>query len=404
MEAFHARFAAATLLCTLSLGGCTLLSRDGPEGDVLPAGAAAAGPDVLESLPYVLVQLDADVVVAANESPSETRRFSSFRGDVGSDVSIGVGDVVAVTLFEAESGGLFIPKDAAARPGNFVQLPNEQVDSKGNITVPYIADPVHVAGRSPEQASLEISEKLKARAIEPQAVVSVVEHRGNAVSVLGEVAAPTRFSLDPGGIRLTGAIARAGGPKYPAYETLVTVKRRGVVQTAEMTEVVKTPSQDIGLAAGDVVYLSHEPKVYMVLGATPSPGALGGVNNRRFTFENEQMSLAEAISKAGGLDSTRSDPASVFLFRFEPTDLLRREHVNVSKFPYPRAPTVYKVDLATADGFFLADKFQIRDKDVIFVAQAADVDISKFLAIAVAATAAADNAGTAAWEFAHVQK
>jgi hypothetical protein len=35
---------------------------------------------------------------------------------------------------------------------------------------------------------------------------------------------------------------------------------------------------------------------------TPSPGSIGGTNDRRFTFEDEEMTLAEALAKAGGLD------------------------------------------------------------------------------------------------------
>jgi hypothetical protein len=39
-------------------------------------------------------------------------------------------------IFEAEAGGLFVPSEAGARPGNFVTLPEQIVDSNGNITVP----------------------------------------------------------------------------------------------------------------------------------------------------------------------------------------------------------------------------------------------------------------------------
>jgi protein involved in polysaccharide export with SLBB domain len=52
-------------------------------------------------------------------------------------ITLGIGDVVSVTIFEAEPGGLFVPSDAGARPGNFVALPDQVVDPNGNITVPY---------------------------------------------------------------------------------------------------------------------------------------------------------------------------------------------------------------------------------------------------------------------------
>jgi polysaccharide export outer membrane protein len=34
-------------------------------------------------------------------------------------ITLGIGDVVSVTIFEAEPGGLFIPSEPGARPGNF---------------------------------------------------------------------------------------------------------------------------------------------------------------------------------------------------------------------------------------------------------------------------------------------
>jgi protein involved in polysaccharide export with SLBB domain len=61
-------------------------------------------------------------------------------------ITLGIGDVVSITIFEAEAGGLFVPGDAQ-RPGNFVTLPDQIVGSDGNITVPY-AGTIRAAGRN----------------------------------------------------------------------------------------------------------------------------------------------------------------------------------------------------------------------------------------------------------------
>jgi protein involved in polysaccharide export with SLBB domain len=75
-----------------------------------------------------------------------TRRFSKSESNPRSranvfsrrrprrGITLGVGDVVSVTIFEAEARGLFVPSEAGARPGNFVTLPEQIVDSNGNIT------------------------------------------------------------------------------------------------------------------------------------------------------------------------------------------------------------------------------------------------------------------------------
>jgi hypothetical protein len=41
-------------------------------------------------------------------------------------ITLGIGDVVSITIFEAEAGGLFVPSEAGARPGNFVTLPDQR--------------------------------------------------------------------------------------------------------------------------------------------------------------------------------------------------------------------------------------------------------------------------------------
>jgi polysaccharide export outer membrane protein len=77
-------------------------------------------------------------------------------------ITLGVGDVVSVTIFEAEAGGHFVPSEAGARPGNFVTLPDQIVDSDGNITVPY-AGTIRAAGRTPSEVQQAITEALRTK-------------------------------------------------------------------------------------------------------------------------------------------------------------------------------------------------------------------------------------------------
>ncbi|MGH7291800.1 MAG: SLBB domain-containing protein, partial [Myxococcota bacterium] len=175
------------------------------------------------------------------------------------------------------------------------------------------------------------------------------------------------------------AIARAGGPRNPPYETTVTIQRAGVTRRAAMSAIVRDPSQNVPLRPGDVVYLTRDQKVFMVLGATPSPGSIGGTNNRRFAFDDDTMSLSEALAKAGGLDSTKADAKEVFLFRLERRSTLVAAGVDVSRYKSDIIPTVYTVDLKKGESFFLANSFNIRDKDLMFVSESPSVDLMKFL-------------------------
>ena len=102
------------------------------------------------------------------------------------EIKFGIGDVVSVTIFEAAAGGLFIPSEAGVRPGNFVTLPNQPIDTKGLISVPY-AGLVPAAGKTPSQVEQEIVDRIKNRAIEPQAVVALVTQNTSLITVVGEV-------------------------------------------------------------------------------------------------------------------------------------------------------------------------------------------------------------------------
>ena len=41
-----------------------------------------------------------------------------------------------------------------------------------------------------------------------------------------------------------------------------------------MSTIIRDPSQNVALRPGDVIYLTRDQKVFMVLGATPSPGSI----------------------------------------------------------------------------------------------------------------------------------
>ena len=87
------------------------------------------------------------------------------------------------------------------------------------------------------------------------------------------------------------------------------------------------------------------------------------------------------MAKAGGLESARADPQSVFLFRLERRELLKRIGIDVSRYLEPLVPTVFLVDLRTPDGFFLANNFYMQHRDIIFVSEAPTTDLTKFLNI-----------------------
>src|SRR6266567_4292755 len=147
--------------------GCSIMPSSGPEDHVIKSEITRSGPD------YGLVKLTPTVVDIVREyGPGALAgSFPDHRPPPG--IKFGIGDVVSVTIFEAAAGGLFIPAEAGVRPGNFVSLPNQNVDSAGFVTVPY-AGAIRAVGRTPGEVQTDIVATLRNRAIEPQAVVALI--------------------------------------------------------------------------------------------------------------------------------------------------------------------------------------------------------------------------------------
>jgi polysaccharide export outer membrane protein len=344
-----------------------------------------------DHLPYVLVKLTPTVVdILAHQNPRLSGAFADHR--VPSELRFGIGDIVGVTIFEAAAGGLFIPAEAGVRPGNFIALPNQQVDATGNISVPY-AGAIRAKGRTPVEVQQAIVDSIKNRAIEPQVVVSLIDQRTSLVSVLGEVNSPSRFPASAAGERLLDAITRAGGPRGQGFDTWVMLERDGRRATVPFGALVYEPSNNIYIRPNDTVYVYREPQTFIVFGAggglsiaTGAGIALTGgapigtstpAGQGQFNFDAWRLSLAEAVARAGGLNDLQADPGSVFLYRGETRGVAAQLGVDASRFEGPIIPVIYEVNFRDPAAYFLATRFQMRNKDVIYIANAAAIESAK---------------------------
>ena len=358
------------LLCS-----CASLPASGPGKTEIVNNAAAVVPaaDSQDNLSYALVDISRDVVEAAVEW-SETSLAGSFGTGTkpSTEIRLGVGDVVQVTVFESQSGGLFVPVDAGSRPGNYVTFPPQSVDHEGKISVPY-AGTIKVAGRPVASIQRDIEGRLKNRAIEPQAVVSIVSKVATEVSVIGDVNSSSKLPVNAAGDRLLDVISKAGGIKYPGYETEVTLQRRGRKVTVPFDLLVRSPSENIYVAPGDVVYVSRDQATFLAYGASG--------RNGKFDFAAEKLTLAEAVSRAEGLLDDRADPRSVFLYRLEDRRALESYGVDLSQFPAhaKRIPTIYRANFRAASGFFLVQNFRMKNKDVVYISNSDATELFKFL-------------------------
>ncbi|MGY4502472.1 polysaccharide export outer membrane protein [Bradyrhizobium sp. GM24.11] len=348
----------------LSSAGCSIMPMSGPEDHVIKSEQTVNGPE------YGLVKLTPTVVDIVREYGPGAIAGSFPDNRPPPSIKFGIGDVVAVSIFEAAAGGLFIPAEAGVRPGNFVSLPNQNVDSAGFITVPY-AGAIKANGRTPSEIQQDIVKAIGNRAIEPQVVVSLITQNTSLISVLGEVNSPTRLTANAAGERILDVISRAGGPKGQGWETWVTLERHGKRATVPFGALVYTPMNNVWVHPGDTIYVYREPQIFLAFGASGSQG--------QFPFDMWKINMAQAMAKAGGLLDAQAEPSGVYVYRREPRELAERLGVDCSKFVGPTVPVVYNADFRDPAAYFLATKFDMRDKDVLFAANAATVDTAKFL-------------------------
>jgi polysaccharide biosynthesis/export protein len=359
-----------SVLPAIALAGCGIPTT-GPRGETIEREAPAIRSDKEAKLPYCLVAATPQVVsIAQAHQPRLTGALTKVRHQ-DYRVRIGVGDVLNITIFEAAGGGLFFPAEGGLRQGNYIVLPNQVVDDSGSITIPY-AGTLKASGLTVRQVQTAIVEKLKDRALEPQIIVTIVDQRASMVSVLGDVNHTTRYPASGTPERVLDAVARAGGPRSPGYETWVLLERKGRIDVAPFEALVYEPQNNIIVYPADTIYLFREQQTFTAMGATTRQG--------QFPFESWRLNLVEALGKAGGLVDIQAEPQWVFLYRAEHRNVAEKLDTKCANLMDAQfIPVIYEFNLREPQGYFLASRFPMRTKDVVFVANARSVESTKLM-------------------------
>jgi polysaccharide export outer membrane protein len=376
------------VIVAVALTGCNSFPRSGPNDAAFDKQAAVrvTTKERKVGIDYALVDISKNML-SNFAKPTTTSIKDSFQGGRGGppDIPLGIGDVVQVSIFEAQAGGLFIPTEAGSRPGNYITLPSQTIDRSGSLSVPY-AGRIAAAGRPKEEVEREIEDKLSNRAIEPQVVITTVTSHSSEVAVLGDVNKAGKFEVTAAGDRILDVISSAGGISAPSIETYVTLQRRDKNGTISYDKLQTTPTENIYVAPGDTVLVNRERRTYSVFGASGENG--------RFDFEDTALTFGEALGKAGGLLDGRADPARVFLYRMVPRNVVQSLGVDTTRFASADVPVIFRANLRDPSAFFAAQKFAMQDKDIIYISNSDSVELVKFLNVLNSATSTASGAVT----------
>jgi polysaccharide biosynthesis/export protein len=356
----------------LVLSSCALVPANGPQATTLALGTAG------NSVPqdFEIVDLEPAVVKAIKRVP--TARFRSAFGSGGPlpVQRIGVGDVVAVTIWEAAGGGLFTGSvgENTGVGSRSTTLPPQTVDRNGTIKVPY-GGRIGAAGKTTAQVAAEVEAGLKGNAINPQAIVNVIQADSTAATVVGNVTGSASVPLSIKGDRLLEVVAKAGGIKSPTVETFIRMTRGNRTVVEPLSIILEHPAENVFVKPGDSIYVFSTPQTFTALGAVTHSGDL--------PVDRENFTLADALGAAGGLIDLQADARGVFLFRFERPEVLRAIRGDSSFLAKDGPPRViYRLQLTDADSYFSAKSFPVQPEDLIYVSNAPSVDFMKFVFIA----------------------
>ena len=355
------------LACSVS--ACTTLPSSGPTAHQVVEGERREAAE----LGFQLVDLAVATLPTTDQTPMMSPAGLAALDRAGRVDLLGPGDVLSITVFEvgvtlfggaAQLGGATA---SAAGNGNFdpsvraQSLSGVTVRDDGSIQLPYIGR-LEVAGQPTAAIERLIVARLRGLSQAPQALVGVVQNIHNTVLVSGSVARPGRQTLTLARERLLDAIAAAGGVGTGGgpENTVVRVRRGDQVASAYLAAIESGGAADITLLPGDRVDVMRRPRTFAVFGAA------GKVS--QVPFPAASVSLAEAIAQAGGPDDNRADSTAVFVFRDNapPPDAT----VGTGTAAPAGSPVVYRLNLQKPSSYFLAQRFAMRDKDVIFIANA----------------------------------
>lgn len=363
--------AAMVATCSLAVAACSALPVSGPTGASIQRAArqaSAAGPTA--SLPFKIVEVvDASVVPAAAPVPRSPLPVPLAPP---TDL-IGPGDVLNITVYEAGvslfgrgatrvSGssipGMAAPSTAAGETTQQERVGGIRVDDQGYIRFPFIGR-VRAAGRTTSELQTTIRDRLRGMSQDPQVMVSLDQSITNSVVLAGEVTKPGRFTLSTNRETLNQTIALAGGYKGEPKDLVARVQRNDGSFEIRLSDLLDMPDRDVPIAPGDTITLVSRPQSFSTLGAAN--------RTEQIRFPRGRISVAEAVALAGGPNPQAGDAAAIFLFRYVPTPAGTEE------------PVVYHLNMMRPGAMFLAQRFMMKDQDLLYVGNAQANQPTKFV-------------------------
>jgi len=285
--------------------------------------------------------------------------------------TLGAGDVLQITVWDHPEFAAALGAQPATPVRDTDPTNGIVVNHGGDIQFPYVGS-IHVVGMRPEEVQAVVTRGLSKYFKDPQVTVRIASFRSKQVFVDGEVKAPGAVPVTDIPMTLYEAVSASGGFTATADQSHVVLVRNGASYTINLTQLLeqgKSPAQ-IVLRDGDLLRVgARDDNGVFVMGEVTKPATV-------LPMRNGKLTLSDALSQAGSINSTSADPRQLYVIRGS----------------LGGSPQVFHLDAASPVSMVLANEFELQPKDIVYVDGNGLVRLSRVLSLLLPAI----NAGLTA--------
>jgi polysaccharide export outer membrane protein len=292
--------------------------------------------------PYRMVPITAQLLDTDAASASPAAVPAALLAYKPEPYRIGPGDSLYITVWDH-------PELTSPAGSQQQTLANGRlVRPDGTLFYPY-AGLVKAGGLTVEQLRARLSQLLAKYVPSPQVDITIINYGSQRVTLAGALnnTAPQFINVTP--LTLAQAIGTANINVSQADLSDVVLTRDGQDYHLDLYALGQGrhgATGDIYLKGGDRIYVPYNDnhEVYVV-GEVNDPQAL--------RFKTDQLNLAQALGRAGGLNQNYAKAKAVYVIRgskqlHEPSE-------------------IYQLDASSPAAYALASRFPVRAGDVVFV-------------------------------------
>ena len=306
---------------------------------------------------------------AAQKLPAEQKALTA--PSENEPYRIGAGDVLKIIVFGQEDlnnpGGSTSGSSDNPADGSLV-------DAHGDIFYPYVGT-LHAAGKTPAMLRSQIAHKLSSYIRKPQVDVRVMDYRSQRVYISGDLAKPCTVALTDVSNTVLQALDQCdtlgGGPSGGVGEQGVGVQNVVLIRNGKSTFLdlnqIYAAGNPVPLHAGDRLLIDDSANRVFMMGEFDTQQAL--------PYSTGGMSLSDAIADAGGVSLDTANVGKLYVVR----GFVDSQSVVDGSLRTVMRPNVYKLNMDHVGGLLLANQFQLKPRDIVFVGPASLVNFNRAL-------------------------